>query len=61
MSAFPSAGGAIAVAENGPRLEFEFYAFATGEIIVDVVLAPTHDFKGAGGLHYAVSIDNERP
>lgn len=61
VSAFPRVGGARALAENGPRLEFNFYAFAAGEVTVDVTLAPTLDFKGTDGLHYAVSIDDETP
>ncbi|MBB5518994.1 glycosyl hydrolase 115 family protein [Amphiplicatus metriothermophilus] len=61
VSAFPRAGGAVALAEDSPRLEFDFYAFTAGEVAVDVVLAPTLDFKAAGGLRYAVSIDDQTP
>lgn len=61
ISAFPRLGGAIELGENSPRLEYDFYAFTPGEAHVDVHLAPTLDFKDAGGLKYAISIDDQEP
>lgn len=61
ISAFPRLGGAIKLGENSPRLEYDFYAFTAGEAHIDVHLAPTLDFKDAGGLKYAISIDDQEP
>ncbi|MCK5747818.1 MAG: glycosyl hydrolase 115 family protein, partial [Oricola sp.] len=61
MTAFPRAGGAIALEASSPRLEFDFHAFTAGDVAVEVTLAPTLDFKDKGGLKYAVSIDDEPP
>ena len=48
-------------AGNNPHLEFEVNLTDTGTMKVDAYISPTIDFTNTGGLHYAVSIDDERP
>lgn len=45
----------------GARLEYDFHAFEAGELTVEITLAPTLDFKGQGGMRYAVSVGDEPP
>lgn len=44
-----------------PRLEYEFTVLNPGDLTVHTFLSPTQDFKKAGGLKFAVSIDDEQP
>jgi hypothetical protein len=46
---------------QGPYLEFPVHLSQAGEVDVQLVLSPTLDYKGKGGLRYAVSIDGEAP
>ncbi len=46
---------------KGPYLEYGVHVEHPGDISVQVVLSPTLDFRGRGGLRYAVSIDHEAP
>jgi hypothetical protein len=46
---------------KGPHLEFPIHLNEGGEVEVQLVLSPTLDYKGKGGLRYAVSIDGEAP
>ncbi|MFN3312955.1 MAG: glycosyl hydrolase 115 family protein [Hyphomonas sp.] len=46
---------------DSPRLEFDLTLFEGGEVTIEVELAPTLDFKGQGGFHYAVSLDDGEP
>jgi hypothetical protein len=46
---------------EGPRLEYRVWTRSAGEAKLEVVTAPTLDFRGKGGLRYAVSIDDGRP
>ncbi|MFN7054939.1 glycosyl hydrolase 115 family protein [Hyphomonas sp.] len=46
---------------DSPRLEFDLTLFEPGDLTVQVELAPTLDFKGQGGLRYAVSLDDGEP
>lgn len=47
--------------QDAPRLEFDVHFFEAGDMTVEVELAPTLDFKGQGGMRYAVSIDDGPP
>jgi hypothetical protein len=44
-----------------PHLVYPLDLAEPGEIELEVVLSPTLDFRGRGGLRYAVSIDDEPP
>jgi hypothetical protein len=46
---------------KGPYLEYPVHLHEAGEVEVQLVLSPTLDFRGQGGLRYAVSIDGEAP
>ena len=48
-------------AADAPRLEFDVHFFEAGDVTVEVELAPTLDFRGQGGMRYAVSIDDGAP
>ncbi len=54
-SARQQAGG------NSPHLEYNINLADTGTIALHTYLSPTINFKGHGGLLYAVSVDQERP
>ncbi|MDP9046669.1 MAG: glycosyl hydrolase 115 family protein [Bacteroidota bacterium] len=46
---------------DGPHLEYELNLIDTGLVKVEAYISPTIDFTNTGGLHYAVSFDNEQP
>jgi hypothetical protein len=46
---------------DAPRLEYTFHTTQRGPATVSAYLSPTLDFHAAGGLRYAISIDNEPP
>jgi hypothetical protein len=46
---------------NSPRLEYDVHLFTAGEIKVWAYLSPRNDVRNAGGLEYAVSIDDAEP
>ncbi len=46
---------------KGPYLEYPIHLFEAGDVEIQLVLSPTLDFRGQGGLRYAVSIDGEAP
>jgi hypothetical protein len=49
-SGSPGAGGAY--------LEYDLHLAEAGDVNLQVVIAPSLDFRGAGGLRYAVSLDD---
>lgn len=61
VEALPLAGPAISPGGASARLEYPIHLASTGEVEVQVTLAPTLDFKGQGGLRYAVSLDGAPP
>ena len=58
VTPFPVTAPAQTPGGAGPRLEYAVTLAGAGEVEIRVVLAPTLDFKGQGGLRYAVSIDD---
>ncbi len=46
---------------KGPYLEYPIHLFEPGEVEIQFLLSPTLDFRGEGGLRFAVSIDDEAP
>jgi hypothetical protein len=61
MTPLPLAGPAWSPGGNSPRLEYPIHLFEAGEVELQVVLSPTLDYPGRGGLSYAVSIDDAPP
>jgi hypothetical protein len=45
---------------DSPRLEYGVHLFSAGEVKVWAYLSPRNDVRNAGGLQYAVSIDDAR-
>jgi hypothetical protein len=46
---------------KGAQLDYDVYLRAAGDATLQVVTAPTLDFRGRGQLSYAVSIDDQAP
>ena len=61
VTAFPVTAPPQILRPDGPRLEYAVHLFEAGEVEVQVTLSPTLDYRGRGGLRYAVSIDDEPP
>ena len=61
VTAFPVTAPPQTLRPDGPRLEYAIHLFEAGEVEVQVILSPTLDYRGHGGLRYAVSIDDEPP
>jgi hypothetical protein len=45
----------------GLRLEYDVHLFSAGQVRVWAYLSPRNDVRNAGGLRYAVSIDDAKP
>jgi GH35 family endo-1,4-beta-xylanase len=58
---WPVTGAARVPGGDGARLEYPIHLHAAGDVDVRVVLSPSLDVQGRGGLRYAVSIDDEAP
>ncbi|MEI6948163.1 glycosyl hydrolase 115 family protein [Paraflavisolibacter sp. H34] len=46
---------------KGARLEYDFYTYDTGRVVLQAFFSPTLNFPGGDGLKYAVSLDGEAP
>jgi hypothetical protein len=46
---------------SSPHLEYEVNLIDTGMMSVEAYISPTIDFTNSGGLHYAISFDDEQP
>ncbi|MEO6630098.1 MAG: glycosyl hydrolase 115 family protein, partial [Mucilaginibacter sp.] len=46
---------------NGPHLEYTVNLIDTGRVVIEAYVSPTIDFTNTHGLHYAISIDDEKP
>ena len=57
VTSAPQAPGASA----SPSLEYNVYVTEPGTYTADVTLAPSLDFRGKGGLRYAISVNDEPP
>jgi hypothetical protein len=60
VTSFPVTAAADAPGE-GARLEYRVWTTGAGAAKLEVITAPTLDFRGKGGLRFAVSIDDGRP
>ena len=61
ITAFPVAAEAVEPGADGARLEYDIHLFEVGEVEIETVLSPSLDFRGQGGLRYAVSVDDGPP
>jgi len=61
VTAFPVTTPAQTLSATSPHLDYEVHLFSSGDIPVQITTAPTLDFRGHSGLHYAVSIDADPP
>jgi hypothetical protein len=57
----PVGFGPLDPAKGSPHLEYKTYFFTSGEATVDSILAPNLAFIPGRALHFAVSIDDEKP
>ncbi|KCZ93342.1 hypothetical protein HJO_05785 [Hyphomonas johnsonii MHS-2] len=48
-------------ADGSPRLDYNIYVTEPGTYTADVTLAPSLDFRGKGGLRYAISVNDAPP
>lgn len=46
---------------GSPRLEYDLHLFEAKPVTVEVELAPTLDFKGEGGMRFALSLGGSEP
>jgi hypothetical protein len=53
--------GPLEPGERSPHLEYKTYFFSSGEASVDCILAPNLAFIPGRDLHFAVSIDDQKP
>jgi lysophospholipase L1-like esterase len=61
VTAFPVTLPEIKPGGGSARLEYDLHTFSSGEVKVEVHLAPSLDFQSGEGLRYAISIDDEAP
>nr|WP_155712283.1 glycosyl hydrolase 115 family protein [Pseudoduganella dura] len=60
MTTLPVDAPALAPGD-GMRLEYDMHLFSTGNVNVQVTVAPTLKFQPGAGLRYAVAFDDEAP
>lgn len=61
ITLFPPTMTKLDAAGTSPHLEYQVYLRDTGIVKVQAYLAPTIDYSGGKGLHYAISFDDEKP
>jgi len=61
VTTMPVTAASVVPGGNTSLLEYRFNVTDTGMVKVSAYISPTIDFTGGKGLHYAVSIDNEKP
>jgi hypothetical protein len=47
--------------KRAPHLEYDVWLFSTGELNVELQLAPSLDFQSGEGLQFAISLDEAPP
>lgn len=57
----PADFGPLEPGKNSPHLEYKIYLFHSGEASVDAILAPNLAFIPGRDLHFAISIDDQKP
>jgi hypothetical protein len=61
VTAFPVTVAEVKPGAGSPRLEYDLHTFSSGDVKVEVHLAPSLDFQSGEGLRYAISVDDEEP
>lgn len=61
VTTMPVTSASVVPGNNTPCLEYRFNVTDTGKVKVCAYISPTIDFTGGKGLHYAVSVDDEKP
>jgi len=61
VSVFPVALRPFDSLEQAPWVEYSFYTFTSGPIILNSIFAPSLPFAPGHGLRYAVAVDDEKP
>ncbi|MFO1449010.1 MAG: glycosyl hydrolase 115 family protein [Opitutaceae bacterium] len=61
ITAFPVTHAEVKPGGDSPRLEYDLHTFSSGDVKVEVHLAPSLDFQSGEGLRYGISIDDEAP
>lgn len=61
VTAFPVNAPADEPGGDAPRLEYDVHLFSEGDVEIEVVVSPSLDFAGHGGLRFAVSVDDGAP
>lgn len=62
ITTFPVTATAQQPVNNAPHVEYDFYTYSKGDVIINTYCSPTLNFQNSEtGLRYAVSIDDEAP
>jgi endo-1,4-beta-D-glucanase Y len=61
MTPFPVTAARQAPVDSSPRLEYDIHLFTSGEVKIRAYVSPRNDVRNAGGLEYALSIDDAKP
>ncbi|MGI4751515.1 MAG: glycosyl hydrolase 115 family protein [Janthinobacterium lividum] len=61
VTTFPVTAPRNSTDKNSTHLEYQFFASDTGAVKINAYISPSIDFTNSGGLHYAVSVDDEQP
>jgi hypothetical protein len=61
ITLFPATISRQEATDAAPHLEYLVNLSDTGKVKVHAYLAPTIDYSGGNGLHYAVAFDDEKP
>jgi hypothetical protein len=61
VTAWPQTAPSRQPGGDGARLEYPIWLQQPGDVEVRVTLSPTLDFRGGGGLRFAVSLDDGAP
>ena len=61
VEAFPVTAAAAEPGGDSERLEYDIHLISQGDITVETLVSPTLDFRGNGGLRFAVSLDDRAP
>ncbi|WP_300544892.1 glycosyl hydrolase 115 family protein [Maricaulis sp.] len=61
VAAYPVTAASVEPGGDTERLEYDIHLFRSGPLEIETVVSPTLDFRGRGGLRFAVSIDDAEP
>ncbi|MGI4727451.1 MAG: glycosyl hydrolase 115 family protein [Janthinobacterium lividum] len=61
VTTFPVTAPQNSIDKNSMHLEYQFFSSDSGAVKINTYISPTIDFTGSGGLHYAISVDDEQP